>query len=64
MDLVLEMEQGIHNQLNRAELESLRNPVQSLYNGSSPLDMVLKREQVAPQNMINEEHALGKLSPV
>ena len=63
MDLVLQVEQGCHDKLDRAELKALRYTVQSLQNGSSPLYFVLERKKVRPQDMVYEEHARRKLPP-
>ena len=48
IDPILEVEQGCHDQLHWAEPEALRNTIQSLQNGFSPLDDVLEQEQIRP----------------
>ena len=42
MDLVLEVEQGGHDKLDWAEPNTLKDAIESLENGTSPLYQMLK----------------------
>ena len=46
MDLLLNVDEGGHDQVVRAEIEALRDAEQGIQDSSTPLDQMLERKKV------------------
>ena len=63
VDLILEVQQGGHDQLRGTEPESLRDLVQGLLYGSPALDIMLKQKQAGPEQVVHQKNLRRELPP-